>query len=94
MPSLPCCIAENVARPSSPTATTSPSSTQSGVRSARSSVRTTVGKRSTNDLSFRLRRSTLPPRIVAIARKPSHFTSKSQPSPVGTSAASVASIGA
>jgi hypothetical protein len=68
VPSFPCCIAENVARPSLPTATTSPSRTQSGVRRLRSSALTTVGKRRSSELPLRLRSSTSPPRIVAIAR--------------------------
>ena len=86
-------MAEKLERPCSSSAHTSPSSTASGVRSALGSSFATFAKRAVRSLPFRLVSVASPPETRPIARNPSHLTSKSQPSPVGSSEASVASIG-
>ncbi len=68
MPGFPCCIAENVARPCSSSAQTSPSSTAFGVRSAFPIAFATSAKRAVKSLSFRLTSATSPPATYAIAR--------------------------
>jgi len=86
-------MAEKLERPCSSRAHTSPSSTAAGVFSAFGSSFATLPKRPVRSLPFRLVSVASPPETRPTARKPSHFTSKTQPSLVGSSAASVASIG-
>ena len=69
------------AAPVSSSAHTSPSSTADDVRTAWTTARATARKRSVRSLPFRLVSVASPPRIVTIARYPSHFGSNSQPAP-------------
>src|SRR5207253_2778272 len=76
----------------SSSAQTSPSSTQSGVLTAAGTAFATFGKRALRSLPFRETSRASPACTYATARKPSHLTSNSQPSPFGTSLTSVASM--
>ena len=61
-------MTEKLDRPSSSSAQTSPSRTQSGVRTARPSARATVAKRTVRSFPRRLVRLASPPATSPIAR--------------------------
>ena len=66
---------------------------EDGVRAcviASAAARATSRNRSVRSLPFRLVSVTSPPDTVTIARKPSHFGSKTQPSPTGSASAAIA----
>ena len=87
-----CCSVEKLGRPSSPSATISPSSTQV-VIPRNSPISANSGKDALTSRSFLLCARTLPPSTKRIARTPSHLISKAQFSPSCGSSPATANIG-